>query len=203
MTRFRHTQSQKQLINAFREGNEYAFESLFRRYNERLFYFLYGLLKSKEDAEEIVQETFLKLWERRELFREEYSFESLIFRIARNSFIDHNRKKVSRAVFEKHFRFIADLAENTTDEYVLFQETRFILDSVMNGLPPKRKEIFLLQKVEGLSRKEIAEKLGISVITVDSQLLKANKFMKEELKKYGLAVVVLLFFINVVSSSNG
>jgi len=182
-----------QLIKAFKKGDAHAFESLFNLYHKRLYYFLFGLLKSKEDAEEIVQETFLKIWENREHFWEDYPFESLLFRIAKNAFLNHNRKKVNRTVFEKHFGFFTDFSESSADQYILFQETQSIIETIVNGLPPKRKEIFLMQKVEGLSRQEIASKLGISIITVDSQLFKANKHLKEEFQKYSVLMINILF----------
>jgi len=151
------------------------------------------MLKSKEDAEEIVQETFLKIWENREQFWEDYPFDALMFRIAKNASLNYSRKKVNRAVVEKHLEFFPDLSGDPADQYVLFQETQRIIETILNGLPPKRKEIFLLQKVEGFSRQEIAEKLGISVITVDHQLFKANKFVREEIRKYSLLMISILF----------
>lgn len=186
--------SEIQLIKAFKKGDARAFKSLFDRYHKRLYSFLFGLLKSKEDTEEIVQETFLKIWESREQFWEDYPFESLLFRIAKNTSLNYNRKKVNRAVFQKHFGFFTDLSEGPADQYILFQETQQIIETILNGLPPKRKEIFLLQKVEGLSIQEIAAKLGISVITVDHQLLLANKYVRGEIKKYSLLMINILFF---------
>ena len=170
-------------------GDAQAFESLFNLYHKRLYYFLFGLLKSKEDAEEIVQETFLKIWESRESYWEDYPFESLLFRIARNTSLNYARKKVNRKVFEDHLNFFTEVSESPADQYILFQETQSIIETILNGLPPKQKEIFLLQKVEGFSRQEIADKLGISIVTVDHQLFKANKHVKEEFKKFHLLMI--------------
>ena len=181
------------LIKAFKNGDDKAFKMLFDCYHERLYSFLFSILKSREDAEEVVQETFLKIWENRESFQENYPFEPLLFRIAKNTSLNYTRKKVNRTVFEKHFGFFANLSENSADQYVLFKETQEIIDAILNGLPPKRKEIFLLQRVEGLSRNEIADKLGISVVTVDHQLSKANKYVKEEFKKFSLLMLNILF----------
>ncbi len=185
--------SEIQLIKAFKKGDTESFKLLFDRYHKRLYSFLFDLLKSKEDAEEIVQEAFIKIWENRENFLEDYPFEPLLFRIARNTSLNYSRKRVNRAVFEKNFSFSSDLSAGSADEYILLQETQNIIDAILNGLPPKRKEIFLLQKVEGLSRQEIAEKLGISVITVDHQLFKANRYMLEEIKKYSLFLINIFF----------
>lgn len=181
------------LIKAFKEGNEQAFEKLFEQYHKKLYAFLFRLLNSKEDAEEIVQETFIKIWEKREDFIEGYPFQSFLFKIAKNAFLNLNRKKVNRKVFEDHLNFLNEISSGNTDDYIIFKETTEIINTVIGGLPPKRKEIFLLRRIEGFSRKEIANKLEISVITVDSQLLKANKYLKEELKKYSLLMIILFF----------
>lgn len=181
------------LIKAFKEGNPQAFEKLFEQYHKKLYAFLFRLLNSKEDAEEIVQETFIKIWEKREDFIEGYPFQSFLFKIAKNAFLNLNRKKVNRKVFEDHLHFLNEISSGNTDDYIIFKETTEIINTVIGGLPPRRKEIFLLRRIEGLSRQEIANKLGISVITVDSQLLKANKYLKEELKKYSILMIILFF----------
>lgn len=186
------TNSEIQLIKAFKKGDAEAFKLLFERYHKRLYSFLFRLLKSREDAEEIVQETFLKIWESREGYWEDYPFESLLFRIARNSSLNYVRKKVNRKVFEDHIDFFTEVSEGQADQYVLFQETQSIIETILNGLPPKQKEIFLLQKVEGFTRQEIADKLGISVITVDHQLFKAKSYVNEEFKKFHLLMMNIL-----------
>ncbi|MCW1734359.1 RNA polymerase sigma factor [Anaerorudis cellulosivorans] len=180
------------LIRAFKNGDQKAFEKLFERYHKKLYAYLMRLLDSKEDAEEIVQESFIKIWEKREEFIEGYSFDAFLFKIAKNTFLNFTREKVNRRVFEDHFQLINEVESGKTDDYVIFKETREIIRLIIEGMPPRRREVFMMRKVEGLSRKEISEKLGISVITVDSQLLKANTYLKDELKKYGLLLICLL-----------
>ncbi len=179
------------LIRAFKEGNEKAFEKLFDKYHKNLYAYLFRLLNSKEDAEEIVQETFIKIWEKRKDFIEGYSFDAFLFKIAKNSFISLTRKKVNHNVFEKHPEIYSEIDPNNSENYIIYKETKEIIDSIINGLPPKRKEIFRLRKIENLSRNEIAEKLGISVVTVDNQIMKANTYMKEQFKKYSLLLLIL------------
>lgn len=179
------------LIRAFKKGDQRAFEKLFERHHKKLYAYLMRLFDSKEDAEEIVQESFIKIWEKREEFIEGYSFDAFLFKIAKNTFLNFVREKVNRKVFEDHFQLIHELETESADDYVIFNETREIIQLIIGEMPPKRREIFILRKIEGLSRKEIAEKLGISVVTVDSQLLKANNYLKDELKKYGLLLICL------------
>jgi RNA polymerase sigma-70 factor (ECF subfamily) len=190
-SKLQKNESEIVLIKAFKAGDKPAFEELFRRHHRKLYLFLFRLLHSKEDAEEIVQDSFLKVWERREDFIETYPFDAFIFQIAKNAFLNMLRKRVNRRVFENHLAFFSEPYSSETENYVLYEETKAILRVIVGQLPPKRREIFLLRRVEGLSRTEIAEKLGISVMTVDNQLLKANRFLKEELKKYSL--LFLLF----------
>ena len=180
------------LIRAFKKGDSKAFEKLFERYHKKLYAYLMRLLNSKEDAEEIVQESFIKIWEMREEFIEGYPFDALLFKIAKNTFLNFTRQKVNRRVFEDHFQLINEIEAEKADDYVIFKETREIIRLIIDDMPPRRREVFIMKKIEGLTRKEISEKLGISIITVDSHLLKANNYLKNELKKYSLLLICLL-----------
>uniref|UniRef100_UPI003216BA8B RNA polymerase sigma factor n=1 Tax=uncultured Draconibacterium sp. TaxID=1573823 RepID=UPI003216BA8B len=92
--------SEIQLIRSFKNGDEVAFEKLFSRHHKKLYGFLFKLLNSKQDAEEIVQDTFIKIWERRADFIEGNSFEAFLFKIAKNAFLNLNRKNVNRRIIE-------------------------------------------------------------------------------------------------------
>lgn len=186
--------SEIELIRDFKNGDTKAFEKLFQKYHKKLYAFLFHLLRSKDDAEEIVQETFIKIWEKREDFIDGYSFDPFLFTIAKNAFLNQSRRKINRRVFEDHLNFLEEIASEKTDDYIIFKETKEIINTIIEGLPPKRKEIFLLRKIEGLSRKEIVEKLDISIVTVDNQLMKANIYLKDQLKKYSLLLLIL--FLN-------
>lgn len=180
------------LIRDFKKGNTKAFEKLFKIYHKRLYAFIFELIKSKEDCEEIVQNAFIKVWENKESYKEEYPFDAYLFKIAKNAFLNHNRKQINRRVFEKHFEIYTEVIDESTEEHLQFKETKIFIDTLINSMPPKRKEIFTLQKIEGLSRKEISEKLNLSIVTIDSHLMKANKQMIEGFKKFSF--LILLFF---------
>ena len=186
------TSSNIELILSFKKGDEKAFEILFQKYHKKLYAFLYKLLNSKEDAEEIVQNTFIKIWERREDFIADYSFESFLFTIAKNAFLNETRKRINGKIITDHMDFLNEVSSVETDDYVIYKETKTLINSFIDELPARRKEIFLLRRVHGLSRKEIADKLGISIITVDNQLTKATSFLKEQFIKHSL-ILLLLF----------
>jgi len=171
------------LIKNFKKGDAKAFERLFNIYHKRLYAFIFSFTKSKDDSEEIVQISFIKIWENRASYKEKYPFESYLFKIAKNTFLNHIRKQINRHIFEKHFKLFAEISSNTTDGYILFKETQTIIDHIINSMPPRRREIFIMQKMEGLSRKEISKKLNLSVATIDSHLMKANKQITDRLKK--------------------
>ncbi len=185
------------LIRNFKKGNEQAFEELFKKYHRPLYAFIFSLTKSKEDAEEIVQNAFIKIWENKTFFKEEYPFESYLFKIAKNDFLNYARKKINRRIFEQNFEIFSQAAENDADSYVLFKETKLIIDNIIKSMPPKRREIFILQKIEGLTRKEISEKLSLSIITVDSHLMKANQQFISELKKLSILILILIIRIRI------
>ncbi|WP_162304516.1 RNA polymerase sigma factor [Maribellus luteus] len=181
-----------ELIRSFKRGDVKSFEKLFYTYHEKLYAFLFHLFRSKEDAEEIVQETFIKIWEKREDIIEGLSFESFLFTVAKNAFLNLNRKKVNHRVLEDHLDLLGRISSGKADDNIIYQETRNIINSIIQELPPKRKEIFILRRVDGLTRNEIADKLGLSVPTVDNQLTKANSFLKEQFKKYSLLILILI-----------
>ncbi len=181
------------LIRAFKEGNEQAFKKLFDKYHQKLYAYLFRLLDSKDDAEDIVQETFIKIWEKRDQFIEGYSFDAFLFKIAKNAFISLTRKKINQNVFDLNPEILARPDDYNSDTYVILNETREIIEKIINRLPKKRKEIFRLRRIENLSRKEISEKLGISIVTVDNQIMKANHYLKTELKKHSILLIIFLF----------
>lgn len=181
-----------QLIKDFKKGNAKAFEKLFEIYHKRLYGFVFGLTRSKEDSEEIVQNAFIQVWKNRANFNEKYPFHTYLFQIARNAFLNHNRKRINRRIFEEYFEIFTEQAVESTEEYMLFEETRKVVDTLINAMPPRRREIFILQKIEGLSRKEISERLNLSIVTIDSHLMKANKQITDGLKKYRILMLLLL-----------
>lgn len=171
------------LIKAFKKGNQKEFQKLFESHHKKLFAYLMHLLNSKEDAEEIVQESFIKIWEKRKEFNEEFSFNSFLFKIAKNIFLNHCRKNINRRICEEHLLLYNNISFENTDDHMLFEEKRDTIFELINELPSKRRNIFILRKINGLSRSEIADSLGISIITVDSQLQKAVKHLKIELSR--------------------
>ncbi len=180
------------LVKALRKGDFKAFETLFFKYNKKLYYFAKGHLGSREDAEGLVQEVFIKIWEKREDLNEYLSFNSYIFTITFKAILKHFRTK-SR---EKKYmdQFFSDFIDesNETSVEVEYNNLLELANKAIEKLPEKRKLVYILSRKKGFTNQEIAEQLNISKRTVETHLQHALKFLREKLDKNSL--FFLLFF---------
>ncbi len=183
----------QQLVKALRKGNIDAFEELFFKYNKKLYYFARGYLGSNEDAEGLVQEVFIKIWERRDDLKEYLSFNSYIFTIAYKTILKHFRKKCREKKYMD--QFLSDFIDesNNTSVEVEYNNLLELTNKAIEKLPEKRKRVFKLSRVEGLSNLEIAEELHISKRTVETHLQHAVKFLRETLDNDSLLILVFIF----------
>lgn len=181
-----------ELVRKLRDGDSLAFDTLFRQYSYKLFCFVNKYLNEREESEEIVQDVFLNLWKHKKEIRSEEAFKSYLYKIALNNIRNYFTKK---QVQEKYKQVIAReyLIESNSDQeepdYELIIKQ---VDRLIEELPEKRREIFLLSRKEGLDISEIAQYLGISESTVKNQISSAIAFLKGEVKKRGLSG--LLYF---------
>lgn len=182
------------LVAEFKKGNPRAFDQLFYLYNRRLYSFLFHLTRSTEDAEEILQHTFVRVWEKRDLYNEQYPFDAFLFKVAKNAFLNHARKKINQRIAETHLGLYSEMMDDSVDDYLALKETSSLIEALVEAMPPQRQQVFRMQKFEGLSRKEISEKLNISVVTIDSHLAKANKDLLEGLKRF--SILAIMFWIS-------
>lgn len=185
-----------ELIQKLKAGDSAAFEILFGLYAGKLFYFVNKYLDLKEEAEEIVQDVFLNLWKHKKEIRSEKAFKSYLYQIALNNIRNYFNKKL---VQEKHKQLIAQnyLFEKESDADKLDYESVIKkVDQLIDQLPPKRKEIFLLSRKEGLDISEIANYLNISEATVKNQITSAVAFLKKAAKESGLSnsLFLVLFY---------
>ena len=184
----------KELIEQLRSGNEAAFETIFHKSKGKLKGFLVKVLPKGEDEESILQEIYLKLWSTRRFLQPDKNFEAFLFAIARNRVIDVMRKRLHRQKYlESLYLQLKEEQGNSLDAYaaVKYSELERIIFDLIEKLPEKRKEIFRLNRMEGLTYKEIANRLNISENTVDSQMRKAMAFLHEEMKHF-LGIIIWL-----------
>lgn len=184
------------LLEQLKLDDNKAFESLYYKYNEQLYYFSVKYLKSKEDAEGLVQDIFAKIWEIRKSITNQ-SFSSFLFTIAKNTIFNKHRKKVNENTYKEHLRAHFDEIYNKTENDIILNDLKSRIDKQVAKLPPKRKEIYLLSREKGLSYKEIAEKLNISEKTIESHIRLALKSLRAALR--GEILFPLFFTLSLLS----
>jgi RNA polymerase sigma-70 factor (ECF subfamily) len=192
----RTIENESKLVHNLSKGNLLAFNTLYKFYSGRLYRFALGYLKSEEEAEELVQEVFTKIWEKRANLKEELSFKSFLFTIAFNIIRKHFRTKVYLSEYFKTGK--SDDIDIQTSQKITYDSLYQYISELVNRLPNRRKEIFIKSRFEGHSVKEIAEELQISHKTVENQLTAALKFIRTNLNSENIPVV--LFFILFISS---
>lgn len=178
-----------------KKGDVLAFNDLFRYYGQRLYHFSYRYLRSEPDCEELVQEVFTRVWEKRSELNEDLSFHSYIFTIAFNIIRRYFRSRALASTYYES-KVLEDFNIETTEK-INFNSLKSQLDSLVSMLPSRRKEIFTKSRFEGLSVKEIAKEMNISKKTVENQLTEALRFIRSHLTKEHIAG--LLFFYLFVS----
>lgn len=185
-------------VKNLKQGDIKAFDDLFNKYSPRLYNFSIKYLKSVEEAEEVVQEVFLYIWDKREGLKPDNSFNAYIFTIAYNIIKKQFIKKSRDNAYKDDLIYTLLQQENNLDNTI---DYKFLLEKVeliINALPARRKEIFIKRKYDGLSVKQIAEELGISPNTVENQLASAQKQILIELQKEKLAgLIFFMLFISI------
>jgi len=175
-----------------------AFDAIYNQYCHKLHKFVFMYLKQDEDAEEIVQDVFIKIWESRDKIDIYASFESFLFTIAYNATMSLLRKRVSESRSREFLKSLqtTEPAVEVIDE-MQFKELDQKVRHLLYQLTPRQKEIYLLSREEGMSHEEIARKLNISESTVNNHLVTALKYLKSQIDS-NLAVHILFicFFLS-------
>ncbi len=183
---------ERQLVEQLKSGSKEAFRSLFDAFGPKIHAFALSYLKNKPDAEELLQEVFLKLWEIRATLDSSKNIKSFLFKICINLIYDSiRRKNIEQAYLDYSGKNLTSSGDNTWHE-VIYNDMLNNLQQLVNSMPEQRRRIFRLSKEEGLSNEEIAGQLNLSQRTVENQLYRAVSFLKE---KFGSgSIPALLFF---------
>ncbi|MBW6536193.1 MAG: RNA polymerase sigma-70 factor [Mariniphaga sp.] len=184
--------NEKTIVFKLRNNDVEAFDFLYHQYSNKLFRFAFSLLKNEEDACEIVQETFFRIWEKRNKIESSKSFKSFLFSVSYHLIIDQLRERLKDREFrnslEKHFYKQVNLQENRLDYNTLETE----INKAVDELPEKRKQIYRLSREQGFTYKEIAGQLGVKPKTIENQINLALKHIKTRLGKDILPVLLFL-----------
>lgn len=178
-------------LKQLQKGDLRAFDLVYQQYSQRLYGFAFSILKNHEDAREIVQETFLRLWKTREQLKTEQSLKSYLFKISHNISIDLIRLRLKNEKYVEylkgHFAEDVDGVENMAD----YNELNDTIQKIVTEFPEQRQKVFRMSREEGLSHAEIASQLGISTKTVENHI---NLALKTIRKKIGPGTIGTLLF---------
>jgi len=182
------------------KGDEKAFELLFRKYYQALCLFSKHLLNDDEMAEETVQDVFVKIWHKRENIHIESSVKHYLFQSVRNHCYNQLQHKKIRSQYVQKI-ILESQNEIKHDNYFIEPGLKEKIEKAVGSLPPRRQEIFILSREEGLKYKEIAERLNISIKTVEAQMGLALKYLRDALKDFTDSNSVLFFILMRKSGS--
>ena len=180
-----------ELILGIQKDDSVSFESLYHLYHKRVYAFALSLLNSAPDAEEILQNVFLAIWMQRKSLNISSSFTSYLFSIVRYKVYDFIHQKINHEAYVKFTLEHNDEYSFVTDDAISFSELEKSFHKAIEQLPERRREIFVLSRIEKLSYKEISERLGITENTVDTQIRHALNFLRLQLGDY-LAIILIL-----------
>lgn len=182
------------ILLAIRQGNERVFETVFRKHYQALCNYACGILKDMDDAEEVVQSIFMKFWEQREGIEINVSLKSYLYRAVHNTCL--NRLKHLK-IQEVHKQYVGNYYEENHDsatEIMDKVELENRIADALEKLPEQCRLIFKMSRFEELKYQEIADKLGLSIKTIENQIGKALRIMRVELADYLPVVLFMLLF---------
>ncbi|WP_210520401.1 RNA polymerase sigma-70 factor [Hymenobacter terricola] len=189
--------SEPECLRRLKLNDERAFDALFRHYSALVYRFSYSYLKSRADAEEIVQDCFLKIWEKRQDLRDDVPLKGYLFTTAHHAILNQLRRSQHHVRFQTH---IAALSPRVATNDAEYSEMEALYQAALDKLPPKRRQIFILSRQQGLTYPEIAAQLNLSVKTVEAQIMQALKFLRAYFRAHGSEILGVLLAMAMSAS---
>ena len=183
------------LILSIRKGEKPAFEAVYSDFFGVIYHLSLQYLHDEKVAEEIVQDSFMKLWEIRETLNDRFNIRNFLYTITKNNCLNYLRNQKTALKHQENLKYLEMQfnyeALEKMGSYVEFEELRLKIDQAIASLPDELRETFLLSRFDELPYKKIADKLSVSVKTVEARMTKSLKILRHELKDY-LAVLCLI-----------
>ncbi|HCY42731.1 MAG TPA: RNA polymerase sigma-70 factor [Prolixibacteraceae bacterium] len=184
-----------ELLTRLKNGDMLAFDRVYELYSHKLFSFVFKILKNEAEADDIVQEVFVKIWESRQKLEDYRLLNSYIFTIAYNNSIDLIRKRINNTKYLEHLKnsSVINVTPNLISQ-IEFNELNSQADKLIANLPERQKQVYLLHREEGLTYPEIAERLGISKNTVENHMVKALKYLRQNMDN---SLLINMLFVSL------
>lgn len=173
-----------------RRGNQQVFEAIFHRYYEELGRYAMRFLADPEEARDLIQAVFIRIWEKRESLPSPLNLGGYLHTSVRNACLNRLEHDKVRLQYQGQQQHVASPLDHTPQDYLEAHETAEKIRSALGSLPERCRQAFLLTRQEGMSYREVADKMGISVKTVEVQVGKALKHLRSHL---GETLVILLW----------
>lgn len=186
---------EKELLSQLKTGSKTAFNELYAIYSRPLISNLLKILKNDNLAEEILQETFIALWEHRHTIDPERSALGYLIRTSANKTKDLFKRAVHDRKMRAYFYPAVELGYEPIEAGLFRKENEMILNQLIDRLPDKQREVYRLCKIEGLSYREVSQRLGISEATVNSHILRANTALKKLVLRNPQILTIILISI--------
>ena len=180
------------LVGQLIAGEEKAFEQVMETYYKKLLIYAYSFTNDYPQAHDIVQNVFLRLWERRQNINIRESFQGLLYKSVYNEYIDDYRRKKSSIIINEAYKLALNYAVEDTN-YQLVEDKIALIKKEVEHLPPRCKQIFLLSKQDGLTNSEIATYLDISIKTVEYQIAQAYRVIRTKTEVQIKKLAMILF----------
>lgn len=192
-------QPEAKLISELKKGSLKAFDTIYDKYAKRLFAYSLQYTKSEEDAEEIVQDVFVRLWNSRTFLRQEETLRSLLFIMAKHHLINAYRTHVNSVTYEDYVDYQDSIAGGEDSSHALeYKEFVTILNKELHKLPITQQKVIRLSKFSQLNNREIAIELGLSEQTVKNQLSLGLKSLRNSLKNVTIWGNTLFLINNLI-----
>ena len=185
----------QELVTQLKNGDMLAFDRIYELYSHKLYSFVFRIIKNEAEAEDIVQEVFVKIWESRDKLEDYKLLNSFLFTIAYNHSIDLIRKRINNSKYLGHLRNSSVFQPGTTTiSEVEFNDLSDHVQKLISKLPERQKQVYLLHRETGLTYPEIAAQLGISKNTVENHMVKALKYLRQNMDS---SLLVNLLFVSL------
>lgn len=182
-------------MKSLNKGDVSSFSLLFNRYYSGLVVYANQFLGSTANAEDIVNDVFTSLWERRAIITPDFYLKGYLFTSVRNRCLNHIEHLRIQTEYQKYILEKGDIGGSLTWEYFVEAELRELIEKALDKLPPQRKKVFLMNRFENKTAAQIAEELQLSPRTIEKHIEKALQSLRADLKDY-LPAAVLLWLLN-------
>jgi RNA polymerase sigma-70 factor (family 1) len=171
------------LVQRLKENDKPAFELIFNKFSKKLYYFTLSYVHSKAESEEIIQNVFISLWENRDMLSEAFPIQNYLYKVTVNHIYNYFKHQLVRRRHAENMILEGTDEDHDVMQEILTHDLGVIVNKIIEELPLRQQVIYRLSRTEGLCHAEIAQRLGLSVRSVENQIYRALKYIREKLNK--------------------